>query len=86
MGLAFFLEKIYLFPLTVVFLAATLGTLAFRAGSRRGYGPFVVGLLASILLLVGDLVIESGPTVYGGVVILVGASVWNAWPKRVGVK
>ncbi len=85
MGLPFLLEQTYLFPLTVLFLVLTVGTLAYRAGKRRGYGPFLTGLLASILLLVGDFALESAAAVCGGIAILIAASVWNAWPKRAGL-
>jgi hypothetical protein len=84
MGLAFLLEKAYLFPLTVLFLVVTVASLAYRAGSRRGFGPFVTGMVASVLLLVGNFAVESGALVYAGIVILIAASVWNAWPKRSG--
>jgi hypothetical protein len=82
MGLTFLLDKTYLLPLTILFLVATVAMLAYRANSRRGYGPFVAGLAAAILMLAGDVFVESDLCIYGGVAILVAASVWNAWPKR----
>ena len=81
LGLGFLISAAYLLPLTVVFLTLALAALAFRAKSRRGLGPFLIGLTAAIGILLGKFVWESNATIYGGVGILVVASVWNAWPR-----
>ena len=75
-----------LLPLTVASLAVAVAALGFRAG-RRGYGPFAVGVLAAVVLLTGKFRMEpntviSNAVVYGGIALLVGASVWNSWPTR----
>ncbi len=54
----------------------------FRAKARRGYGPFLLGVLAGIGVLVGKFVWESSPAMYGAVGLLVIASLWNTWPRR----
>jgi hypothetical protein len=59
-----------------------LGAMAFKAKSRHGYGPFLLGLLASAGVLLGKFRWESSPTMYGAVGLLVIASLWNAWPIR----
>jgi len=82
LGIGFLLKTAYLLPVTAVFLLIAVGTLAFRAGSRRGYGPFVVGLAASAIVLVGKFVFVSDVAMYGGIVLLVAASLWNAWPRK----
>jgi mercuric ion transport protein len=82
MGLGFLLNTAYLFPLTAGFLVLAVGALAFRARSRRGYGPFRVGVAAAVVLLVGKFGFKSNAAMYGGIGLLVAASVWNAWPKR----
>jgi hypothetical protein len=56
--------------------------MAFKADSRHGYGPFLLGLLAATAVLLGKFIWESGPTMYGAVGLLVIASLWNAWPIR----
>ena len=76
------LQTAYLLPLTVVAPLMAVAALGFRAAGRRGYGPFLVGLVAALLLIVGKFVRESVPLVYGGVALLVAASAWNAWPKK----
>jgi len=82
LGLGFLLDDTYLFPLTAVFLVLAACALAFRARSRRGYGPFVLGLAASAIVLAGKFAFNSNAWMYGGIAALVSASVWNAWPVR----
>jgi mercuric ion transport protein len=82
MGLTFLLETAYLLPLTLIFIAISVGALGFRVSRRRGYGPFLVGIVASIVLVLGKFVFESDVAVYGAVVGLIGASLWNSWPRK----
>ncbi len=83
-GLGFLLDTAYLFPLTAVFLVLAVGALAFRAPTRRGYAPFGVGLAAAIVVLVGKFFFDSSTAMYGGIGLLVAASLWNAWPQTKG--
>ena len=82
MGLGFLISAAYLLPLTIAFLTVALAALAFRARKRRGLGPFIIGLVAGIGILLGKFVWDSNAAVYSGVGMLVVASVWNAWPRR----
>ncbi len=82
MGLGFLLETAYLLPLTIAVLTLAVAALGFRARRRRGYGPFAVGLMAAVVLVVGKFVIESNMMVYGGIAALVSASMWNSWPSK----
>ena len=75
------LQTAYLLPLTVFSLVLAVAALGFRATRRRGYGPFVVGLVAGVVLVIGKFVIDSNGAVYGAVAALVAASLWNSWPK-----
>ena len=81
LGLGLLISAAYLLPLTIVFLTLALVALAFRAKSRRGFGPFLIGLAAAMGILLGEFVWESNATVYTGVGMLAVASVWNAWPR-----
>ena len=81
-GLGFLISGAYLLPLTVGFLVIALGAMAFKANSRHGYSPFLLGLLAAAAVLLGKFRWESSPTMYGAVGLLVIASLWNAWPTR----
>ena len=67
-------------PAVCLFVA--VGTLAFRARRRRGFGPFFVGLAASTIVLAGKFGFESDPAMYARLGLLVAASIWNTWPRR----
>ena len=83
-GLGFLISTAYLLPLTAAFLFLAVAALPFRANKRRGYGPFVLGLVAGSAVLLGKFAWESKLTVYGALGLLVVASLWNAWPLRDG--
>lgn len=82
LGLSFLMRSSWLLPLTAAFLVIASGSLAFRAGKRRGYGPFALGLVASPIVLLGKFVLESDAALYAGISLLVVASLWNSWPRR----
>src|SRR5712692_4495535 len=81
-GLGFLIGTTYLLPITSIFLIMTLAVLGFRARQRRGYGPFLLGVAASVAILIGKFYLESNSLMYGGVGVLAAASVWNALPRR----
>jgi len=81
-GLGFLVSTAYLLPLTAAFLFLAVAALVFRANKRRGYGPFVLGLVAGSAVLLGKFAWESKLTVYSALGLLVVASLWNAWPLR----
>src|SRR5437588_7217193 len=64
-GLGFLISSAYLLPLTAGLLALALFAMAFRAKNRHGYGPFLLGLVAAIGVLLGKFAWESHPTMYG---------------------
>jgi len=80
-GISFVDYTPYLLPLTSLFLIIALAALAFRAPARRGYQPLALGILASIVLLVGKFQYASDAAMYVGLFLLVSASLWNTWPK-----
>ncbi len=81
LGIGFFDYTPYLLPLTAVFLLIAVAALAYRAKHRRGYKPFLVGLLADVILLIGKFHYDSDVAMYVGLALLVLASLWNTWPK-----
>jgi mercuric ion transport protein len=85
-GLGFLLENRYVLALLAVLLTASLVTLAYRAKTRRGYAPFGLGVLATGMILTSKFLFAFNPLLYGGVVLLVAASIWNAWPRRAARK
>ncbi len=84
LGLTAFLEPGAQAALTAVFLTIALGALALRAKPRRDYGPLIVGTGAAPLILAGKFALAWNPLTYAGVAILIGASVWNVWPRKAG--
>ena len=83
LGLGFLISTPYLFALTTAFLFLTLASLGFRAKRRRGYGPLLFGAAGSAVFLMGKFYVPSPAVMYLGLGILVAASVWNVWPRRV---
>ena len=81
-------------PLTIITLMFVIWSLAFRIKARRGYNPFILGLLGAVALLGGQFVFPSlaaGAAISKWVIIskwsidtgaflLVAASIWNGWP------
>lgn len=82
MGLGFVNYTPYLFPLMAMCLLVALFSLGFRARRRRGFGPFILGLVAALVILTGKFKFDLQAVTYAGVVLLVAASVWNLWPLR----
>ncbi len=85
LGLGFLISTKYLLPLTVAVLAVTAAALGFRASQRQGYGPLYVGLLASAAILIGKFYFDAAHALYTGIALLIGASVWNSWPRRANI-
>ncbi len=81
-GLGFVNYTPYLLPLTTLFLILAVSSLGYRARARRGYRPFLMGVLGAIFVVVGKFVLLSDPAMYGGIALLVAASFWNSWPRK----
>ncbi len=81
LGLTALLDTTVQMILTVLLLSVALGALLFKAKTRRGYGPFALGVAASALLGFSKLVMGSDPITYAAVGVLVLAGIWNVWPR-----
>jgi len=81
LGVSFLIDTRYLFVLTTAFLVAALVLLGFRARRRRGYPPLFAGAAASLLILTGKFYAENELVMFGGVGLLMLASIWNSWPR-----
>src|SRR4029077_2510005 len=57
--LGFLISTKYLLLFTIASLMLTLRVLAFRVKQRRGYGPFVLGIVGSAAVLIGKFDLES---------------------------
>ena len=59
-----------------------LAAMLSRARDRRGYGPFLLAVLAASGILLGKFALDSRPTVYVAIGVLAVASLWNTWPRH----
>jgi mercuric ion transport protein len=82
LGLGFLLDARWLFPATAAFLGVAVAVLGLGARRRRGFGPFLVGLAASAVVLGGKFGLGIDAATFAGLPLLVGASIWNGWPRR----
>lgn len=82
LGIGFVNYTPYLLPLTVGFLAVSVFSLAHRANSRRGYGPFLFGAMAGLTIIVGKFGFNNDAAMWIGLTTLIVSSIWNSWPRR----
>ncbi|MFO7603808.1 MAG: hypothetical protein R6X06_08330 [Gammaproteobacteria bacterium] len=81
LGLGFFDYTPYLLPAMLAFIGIALFALGFRARQRRGYGPLLLGSLAAAPLLASTFFTDSDVLMWTALTVLVGASLWNTWPR-----
>lgn len=81
-GIGFVDYTPYLAPLTLFFFTLATLPLAYKAHRRRGYGPFFVGIAATVVAMGGKFWLGSEPAMYTGLALLVAALIWNMWPVR----
>ncbi len=83
-GITFVNYTPYLLPVTVIFLLISLFIFGYKAKGRRGYCPLILGIVASLIILIGKFVFNHDWALYSGVTLLVIASIWNGWPVKNG--
>jgi mercuric ion transport protein len=81
-GVAWFAGETSLLLITVGLLGIALASLAYRAKDRRRYTPLAVGVVAVGLILIEKRRVPSSGLLAAGLALLVGASLWNAWPPQ----
>lgn len=82
LGLTFLLDTTYLLWINSALMSVALLALAYRAKTRRGYGPLILGAVSVGVILFFKFARAFDLLVYAGLFGLVVASVWNAWPKK----
>ena len=82
LGVSFFNYTPYLLPLMIVFLTVAITSLGYGVKRHGGYKPFLVGLVASAVIITGKFAVPSELLVYAGLVLLVAASAWNTWSRK----
>lgn len=81
-GLGFLLRGPYLIGFTIVPLTIALAALGYKAQSRHGYVPLLLGVVAAVVIGYGKLVSGSLVEMVAGMGLLIAISIWNAWRKR----
>jgi hypothetical protein len=74
--------RVWLPPLTAIWLALTVGMIFFQRGGRRRYGPGLLGIFAGLAVFVGRFIFDYQALVYAGIAALVAAVVWRSWFRR----
>ncbi|MCI0401476.1 MAG: hypothetical protein L0Y67_02205 [Gammaproteobacteria bacterium] len=82
LGLEFVDYTPYLFPFTLLFLAIVLSVLGYRARASKQGGPVILGVIASIGIILGKFGYAFSPAIYGGITFLVVACGWDLWMAR----
>ncbi len=81
LGIPFLMRAAWLLPITAAALLIALAGLGHRARERRGFGPLALGVVATGAILVGRFALGITAAAYVGTMSLVGASIWNTWPR-----
>ncbi len=74
--------RVWLPPLTAVWLVLTVAILAFGRDTGRKAGPVVLGILASIAIFAGRFSINDRRVVFAGLAGLVTATIWRSWLRK----
>lgn len=82
LGLGVVLQDAVLTPLIAVFLGASVLSVAWSTSLHGHRGPIATTLAGAAVVTAGRLVWSVPALVYGGAVLLIGASLWNLWIKR----
>ena len=82
LGIGFLWKGPYLMPITVALLGIALAALAHGARQRRGYGPLVLGSVGSVFVIFARFLFHRPWFAAVAAGLILTASVWNAWPKK----
>lgn len=82
LGLGFLLTDRVLNPIILGSLAVSVGSAAWSGRQRRRSGPVLLSLAGAAGVVLGRMVWSLPAVVYGGVALLLGASVWTLWLSR----
>ncbi|HKP39150.1 MAG TPA: hypothetical protein VJT71_19985 [Pyrinomonadaceae bacterium] len=74
--------RVWLPPLTALWLALTIGMLAFGRDTGRKAGPVLLGIFAAIAIFAGRFSINDQRLVFAGLAGLVTATIWRSWLRK----
>ncbi len=82
-GLSYLLlTATYLLPMTATVLSMAVASLFVTARRDSAFGPFWAALAASVGIVFGKFVFDSGALMYSGVALLSAASAWSVARHR----
>lgn len=84
-GLGTVVSVVWLKPLTLMFLGTAVVSLAIRARWSGVYGPLLLGLVATAIVFVSKFYLDYPPADYGGLALLLAATLWGAFARRQAV-
>ena len=89
MGLTFLRTDAILWPLMLISLGVALWGFWRGRAVHRKTGPLAVGVIGALSLACGVIVVHGAPAmtmIYGGAVLLVGATIWNMFARRLAMR
>ncbi len=81
-GLGFVDYTPYLLPLTSAFLLIAIASIGYHARKKQHYIPLVVGVASAVMVWAAKFIWVSDWVTYGGIAVLIAASIWGTWPTR----
>jgi hypothetical protein len=69
--------RVWLPPLTAIWLTLTVGMICFQRGGKRRYGPVFLGLVAAFAVFAGRFIVDYQPLACLGIAALVIAVLWR---------
>ena len=82
LGLGFLVNERVLAPLIATFLALNVVTIAWSSRGHGRRGPLLATVVGAAGVAAGRLMWTVPVAVYGGIAVLVCASLWNLWLRR----
>ena len=89
MGLTFLRTDAILWPIMLISLGVALWGFWQGRAVHRKTGPLALGVIGAVSLACGVIVVHGPPAmtmIYGGAVLLVGATAWNLLARRLAVR
>jgi len=80
-GLGFLFKGTYFYILMSAFFLMSIIGIGYKAKERRGYRPFILGIVSSVIAISGHY-FENQIIFYIGIGLLVAASIWNLIPNK----
>jgi hypothetical protein len=81
-GVGFLLKEQVLAPLILASLVFAVASVAWASRRHRRAGPLVATLAGAAAIITGRLLWSVPSVLYGGMVLLIGASLWSLWLSR----